>query len=128
MSKISKQYIKEVKAMFPVKSKNERLYLKKLTMDVEMLCEEVNITSKEELYEKYGKPVDVVAEYFATVDTDYVFKKLRISKYIKALVAVFITAILVLSLIYSFKIYGEYQIAKSQEVVICEEVIEEITE
>ena len=128
MSKISKEYIKEVKAMFPVKGKKERLYLKNLARDVEMLCEEENITSKENLYEKYGKPVEVVAEYFATVETDYVVKKLRISKHIKALVAIVITAILITTLIYSFKIYGEYKIAKSQEVVICEQVIEEITE
>lgn len=128
MSKISKQYIKEVKAMFPVKSKNERLYLKKLTMDVEMLCEEVNITSKEELYEKYGKPVDVVAEYFATVDTDYVFKKLRISKYIKALVAVTTAIIIVLTAMFATIRWQLHQMELREEVVICEEVIEEITE
>ena len=79
MSKISKKYIKEVKAIFPVKSKKERLYLKNLARDVEMLCEEENITNKEELYEKYGKPFDVAAEYFSTVDTAYVFKKIKIN-------------------------------------------------
>ena len=128
MSKISKEYIKEVKAMFPVKGKKERLYLKNLARDVEMLCEEENITSKEELYEKYGKPIEVVAEYFATVETDYVLKKLRISRHIKALVAIVITAILITTLIYSFNIYGEYKIAKSQEVVICDKTIEAIAE
>ena len=128
MSKISKEYIKEVKAMFPVKGKKERLYLKNLARDVEMLCEEENITSKEELYEKYGKPVDVVAEYFATVETDYVVKKLRISKYIKALIAVIITIIVVYSSVYIYAFIETQQIAAREEVVDVEEVIEVIEE
>ena len=128
MNKICKKYIKEVKAMFPVKSKKERLYLKNLARDVEMLCEEENITSKEELYEKYGKPVDVVAEYFATVETDYVVKKLRISKYIKALIAVIITIIVVYSSVYIYAFIETQQIAAREEVVDVEEVIEVIEE
>ena len=128
MSKISKEYIKEVKAMFPVKSKKERLYLKNLARDVEMLCEEENITSKEELYEKYGKPIEVVAEYFATVETDYVLKKLRISRYIKALVAVIITIIVVYSSVYIYAFIETQQIAARQEIVDVETIIEEIEE
>ena len=128
MSKTSKKYIKEVKAMFPVKGKKERLYLKNLARDVEMLCEEENITNKEELYEKYGKPVDVVAEYFATVETDYVLKKLRISKYIKALIAVIITIIVVYSSVYIYAFIETQQIAARQEIVDVEEVIEVIEE
>lgn len=128
MSKISKEYIKEVKAMFPVKGKKERLYLKNLARDVEMLCEEENITSKEKLYEKYGKPVEVVAEYFATVETDYVLKKLRISRYIKALIAVIITIIVVYSSVYIYAFIETQQIAARQEIVDVETIIEEIEE
>lgn len=128
MNKICKKYIKEVKAMFPVKGKKERLYLKNLARDVEMLCEEENITIKENLYEKYGKPVEVVAEYFATVETDYVLKKLRISRYIKALIAVIITIIVVYSSVYIYAFIETQQIAARQEMVGVEDVIEIIEE
>lgn len=128
MSKISKKYIKEVKAMFPVKGKKERLYLKNLARDVEMLCEEENILGKEDLYEKYGKPVEVVAEYFATVETDYVLKKLRISRYIKALVAVVIAIVIALSSMIAVFRWETHQMILREEMVDVEEVIEVIEE
>ena len=128
MSKISKKYIKEVKAMFPVKGKKERLYLKNLARDVEMLCEEENITNKEELYEKYGKPFDVAAEYFSTVDTAYVFKKIKISKYIKVLVAVVIAIVIALSSMVAVFMWEQQQMLLRQEMVDVEEVIEVIEE
>ena len=100
MNKLCKEYIKEVKAMFPVKGTKERKYIKQLSEDIEDYCEEDNATTKEELYENYGNPVDVVVEYFSATSVSYVIKRLKISKYIKSLIAVLIAVILVLSTIY----------------------------
>ena len=124
MTKLCKEYIKEVKAMFPVKGKQERKYIKQLRTDVEDYCEESNATTKEELYENYGNPVDVVAEYFSATGVPYVIKKVIISKYIKALVAVIIAVILVLSTMYGVIRWEEHQMLLREEVVIVEEVIE----
>ena len=97
MNKLCKEYINEIKAMFPVKGKEERKYIKNLSKDIEDYCEEADATTKEELYKNYGYPVDVVAEYFSATGVPYVIKKLKISKYIKSLIAVIIAVILVLS-------------------------------
>ncbi|MCH5300491.1 MAG: hypothetical protein J1E56_04155 [Ruminococcus sp.] len=124
MNKICKQYISEVRAFFPVMGKSERKYVNKLRLNIENFCEEAEITSKQELYENYGNPHDVVNDYYSTVDTDDIIKKTHISKYIK----IFIIAILALAVIavstFCIILYNDYQIATRQEAVIVEEVIE----
>ena len=124
MNKLCKEYIKEVKAMFPVKGKKERKYIKQLNKDIEDYCEESNATTKEELYENYGNPVDVVAEYFSAIGAPYVIKKIRISKYIKALIAVIIAVILVLSTVYGVVLWEEHKMIMREEMVFVETVIE----
>lgn len=125
MNKICKQYIKEIKAMFPIKSKKERAYIKNLSRDIDDYCVEENVTSKEQLYENYGNPIDVAREYLSAMGIDYVMKKIKIAKYIKALVSVLIAAVLVLTSTICIYTYSIYQMEKRQEVVITEEVIEE---
>ena len=124
MNKLCKEYIKEVKAMFPVKGKKERKYIKQLSKDIEDYCEESKATTKEELYENYGNPVDVVAEYFSAIGAPYVIKKIRISKYIKALIAVIIAVILVLSTVYGVVLWEEHKMIMREEMVFVETVIE----
>lgn len=80
MNKISKEYMGEVKTLFPIKKKSEKAYLKKLASDVDDYCEEANVTSKQELYDNYGMPYEVVGNYLSTVDNDHLVKLLRNSK------------------------------------------------
>lgn len=124
MNKLCKEYINEIKAMFPVKGIEERKYIKNLSKDIEDYCEEADATTKEELYKNYGNPVDVVAEYFSATGVPYVIKKLKISKYIKSLIAVIIAVILVLSTVYGVILWEEHQAIMRQEAVIVDEIIE----
>ncbi len=124
MNKLCKEYISEVKAMFPVKGKQERKYIKELSKDIEDYCEEANATTKEELYENYGNPVDVVKEYFTATGVPYVIKKLKISKYLKSLIAVIIAAILIFSTMYGVIRWGEHQMLMREEMVYAETEIE----
>lgn len=52
-NKVCKEYIREIKTVFPVKSKQEREYIKNLSNDIADFCEQEGITSKEELYNNY---------------------------------------------------------------------------
>lgn len=124
MNKICKEYIKEVKAMFPVKGRQERFYIKKLSNDIENYCDETNATAKEELYNNYGNPIDIVAEYFSAKGISYVIKKIKFSKYIKALIAIMIAIILIILSTYSVFWYQNHQTALRQEVLIVEDIIE----
>ena len=65
-----------------------------------------------------------VAEYFSATGVPYVIKKLKISKYIKSLIAVIIAVILVLSTVYGVILWEEHQAIMRQEAVIVDEIIE----
>lgn len=122
--KICKEYIKEIKAIFPVKGKKERSYIKNLSNDIADYCEEENVTAKEKLYENYGNPIDVVAEYFSAIGVPNVIKKLKISKYIKALIAAIIALLLVLTTVYTVVRLEEHQMLLREEMVYAEDIIE----
>lgn len=124
MNKQCKEYIKEVKSMFPVKGTQERKYIKNLNKDITDYCEEANTTTKDELYENYGNPIDIVSEYFSATGTSYVIKKIRFGKYIKALIAVIIALALIVSSIYCVFWYENHQMYLRQEMVDVETVIE----
>lgn len=126
MNKICKEYISEIKALFPIKGKQERAYIKKVMADIEDFCEEANVASKQELYDNYGNPNDVVHNYLSAVDTAYIAKQIRITRYIKT----FVIALLVLATIAAsalcLYLYSEYQIYKRQEVIGMETSVSEI--
>lgn len=78
--RVYKEYIKEIKMIFPVKGKQEREYIKNLSNDVADFCESENIESKEELYDNYGTPIEVVSYYFSAKGVPYVVSKIKIRK------------------------------------------------
>lgn len=55
--RIYKEYIKEIKTVFPVKGKQEREYIKKLSNDVADFCENENIESKKNYMTTTGHPL-----------------------------------------------------------------------
>lgn len=125
MNKIGKEYISEIKTLFPIKSKKEKAYLKNLAIDVNSYCEEAGIISKQELYDNYGKPMEVVNAYFSTADVEYVVKRVKIAKYIKIGIAAILALALVATSSYCIQKYIGIQIMKEQQIYSVEEVIEE---
>ena len=125
MNKFGKEYISEIKTLFPIKTKKEKAYLKNLEIDVNSYCEETGVTSKQELYDNYGKPLDVVNSYFSSVETEYLVKKLKISKYIKAAIVTILILSSILISVNGIIRWEFHEIAKRQEIVIVEESIVE---
>lgn len=83
MNKISQQYIKEVKNLFPIIRKQERTYLSKLTHTIEEYSEEENINNIEGLYSNFGYPNEVVNLYLSNMDLSVMYKKIRTAKWIQ---------------------------------------------
>ena len=83
MNKICKQYISDVKNLFPIIGKNEKRYIKGLETELHNYCIEENITDKKELCQKYGMPNEILNNYYRNVSIDDIIKKIRIMKYIK---------------------------------------------
>ncbi len=123
MNIYTKQYIHEVKALFPSKGKKERDYLKKLRITIDEYCEEEHINNKQAIYEKYGKPIDIVYDYYSALDTEVIVKKIRLASFFKIFISVLVLAALLSALAFSYRQYQLHLIDLRQEMVGVEEEI-----
>lgn len=117
MNKLCKEYISEVKALFPIIRKSERDYIKKIKVDIENFCEEAEVTTKQELYENYGRPNDVVNNYLSTVETEYIAKQISIKRLITTCVVALLVLATVATSALCITLYSEYQRVKNSEIV-----------
>lgn len=108
MNTYTKQYIREVKAMFPSKGKNERKYIKKLAITVDEFCEEESVKNKLMIYEKYGKPIDIVYDYYSALDTEAIVKKIRLAGSIRLGLVLLICIALIATAIYAIAKYDSH--------------------
>lgn len=83
MSKITKQYLRDVKEFFPICTRNEQTYLKNLSKDIDDFCETNHIKSLNDLYAAYGTPSEVAYGYIANSDFSTLYKKLNWGRYFK---------------------------------------------
>lgn len=125
MNKICREYMLEVKALFPIKRKPEREYIRKLTSDVEDFCEEAKVADKEELYQKYGNPNDVVNSYLQCVDIEYISKQIRTTRIVKGVIAVLLILATIATSAFCILLYAQRQAHKQQEVVFTSDAITE---
>ena len=124
MNTLCKQYIRNVKALFPTIRKSEREYLKKLEQNFVEYCEENEASTLEELYKDFGTPTDVVNSYYSTVDIDYLCKQIRVSKMVKSALIVLMISALAATVTYCTVLYGEYQVFKQSAIFLEETFIE----
>ena len=123
MNKICKAYISEVKTFFPLLGKDERDYINKLKTNVDSFCDEVDISTKEELYEQYGMPKDVMYDYYPTIDTNSIIKRIRVSRYIKCLIVIFFILSIFAVSSYCIALYHDYKIALNEEMFFQQETV-----
>ena len=108
MNPYTKQYICEVKSLFPSKGKQERDYLKKLSITIDEYCEEEQINNKQAIYEKYGKPIDIVYDYYSALDTEAIVKKIRLAGFIRLGLVLLIIIALIATTIYAIAKYDSH--------------------
>lgn len=108
MKTVTRQYIREVKTLFPSRGKQEREYIKKLAITIDEFCEEEQVETKQSVYEKYGKPIDIVHDYYSALDTVAIVKRIRLTSTIKFGMVSLIGIALIAAIIYSFSRYAIY--------------------
>lgn len=125
MNKICKEYMGEIRTLFPIKKKDEKAYLKKLATDVEDYCEEAKVESKQELYDNYGIPYEVVSNYLSTVDTDYIVKQLRVSKFLRRAIVALLVLAVAATTAYGLYVHHLSEIAEHNRITIIEDTIDD---
>ena len=122
MNKDIKKYLKDIKLLFPVFSKDEKSYFERL--EKQILKENTDMTY-DECVEKYGDPSEIICEYYEEIDTNIIIKKIKKQHFFKK---VFILAICLIVVTFGFKsylIYKDYRESRDSRI---EYVEYEITE
>lgn len=124
MNKLSKQYIANVKSLFPIMGKTEKDYIHSLSVDVEEYCSEENVQTIQELYEHYGLPNDVVNTYFSISDTQTIIKKIQTSKWIKRISVMIIIIVALAFGLWGAIQYNTYRIFEKEQAAFTDTIIE----
>lgn len=95
--------------------KEEKKYIKQLSVVVEDCLENENLHNLDELYKKFGNPSDIVNNYFRLFDTDNLIKKIRINKWIKCGIVIFLVISLIASLIWGYTTYHTYKVFSEEQ-------------
>ncbi len=125
MNNVCKEYMAEIKALFPVQGKDEKELIKKMTLDVEAYCEESGGATKEQLYKSYGTPQDVVYNYYSSIETEIIVKRIKVTKYIRALVVALIILGSIITMVFGSYFYAQHLMDERQEIAVYNEKLEE---
>ena len=92
MNKNVKKYIKYVKKLMPIQSKDNKEYINLLTEQINEFANEQDKCSYPKIVEEFGEPNEVVGEYIKNLDSTQIMcglKKNKILKIISTVVIVF---------------------------------------
>lgn len=117
MNKLCRQYISNVKLLFPIIGKAEKEYINSLASDIEDYCIEENINTIDKLYERYGTPDNVINTYFSVLNTDEVIERIKIVKRLKQAVFLFLLIVVAAVIIWGINIYDTHQIFMQEQAV-----------
>ena len=114
---ITRKYIRQCRTLFPVYGNSERTFLNRLKVQINEHLDLFTDLSYEELVKQFGTPKEVIMEYYANADDDYLLKKIDVSKKLKRFL-LFI-AILFLSYFFyeSYTIYQALNLIKDQQII-----------
>lgn len=114
---ITRKYIRQCRTLFPVYWNSERTFLNRLKVQINEHLDLFPDLSYEELVKQFGTPKEVIMEYYANADDDYLLKKIDVSKKLKRFL-LFI-AILFLSYFFyeSYTIYQALNLIKDQQII-----------
>lgn len=116
MNKLCKQYISDVKTFFPIIRKGEKKYLDGLSVALEEYCEERETIIIDDIYTGFGTPNDVANAYYASTDIQKTMKNIRISKYVRFGITVFLLILLIAVSIYGVDTYRTTKIFEEEKI------------
>ncbi|MCR5829002.1 MAG: hypothetical protein K6F93_01460 [Lachnospiraceae bacterium] len=122
---LSKKYLSEVKLLFPILRKEEKTYLRKMRHNIDDYCENSSVQSIDDIYNEFGKPQDVVNDYFSMMDVSSFISSVRFRKILKRVICFICAVTLIIICIHCLILYQEHEAFLRQEVVIIEKNITE---
>ena len=90
MSNDRKKYIKYVKKIIPIHSKDKKEFIQLLTQKIIEFSNEHDSCSYQDIVDEFGSPNEVAGSYIETLNSDEIIKKLNKKKIINIFISVII--------------------------------------
>ena len=90
MSNDIKKYIKYVKKIIPIHSKDKKEFIQLLTQKIIEFSNEHDSCSYQDIVDEFGSPNEVAGSYIETLNSDEIIKKLNKKKIINIFISVII--------------------------------------
>ncbi len=119
----SKKYMDDVKTLFPIIRKSEKAYLRQMKQNIADYCEQSTVSSVDELYEEFGKPQDVVYDYFSMMDITQLLSHIHLRRTIKHFFTAICAIVFAIALFVTAILYQEHLEVMRQEVIFIETTI-----
>lgn len=121
-----KEYLKEVKSIFPLWTKEERNFFRQFTSQVSDFEEEMAQTeiTKELLYAEIGRPDEVLTNYLSQANISYISRRIRAAKFIKLIALIVSACIIITCIIWAYIVIEEYRHFDDHQIYYEETTIE----
>ena len=120
VNKEIKRYLKEIKNLLPVYGKKEKAFVMMIKTSILETYGTESTVGYDMICSEFGSPKEIVISYFAEVDDDELYKRVRFSRVVK-IAAVCIVAIVAAAAVFeSILLYDSYK--KSVDAIITQEV------
>lgn len=120
VNKEIKRYLKEIKNLLPVYGRKEKAFVMMIKTSILETYGTESTVGYDMICSEFGSPKEIVISYFAEVNDDELYKRMRFSKMIK-IAAIFIVLIVAATAVFkSILLYDSYK--KSVDAIITQEV------
>lgn len=120
VNKEIKRYLKEIRDLLPVYGRKEKAFVMMIKTSILETYGTESTVGYDMICSEFGSPKEIVISYFAEVDDDELYKRVRFSKMIK-IAAIFIVLIVAATAVFkSILLYDSYK--KSVDAIITQEV------
>ena len=121
MNKDVKTFLKDIKLLFPVFSREEKTFFKNLKTQI--FKENPNITY-DKCVEIYGEPTEIISEYYEGIDTHLMIKKIKKQHFFKKIFIIILCLAFFTFCFKNYLIYKDYKDSEDARIEIEETEIE----
>ncbi len=115
-----KRYLKEVKMIIPLHSKEKKEFLSILQQSIE----DNHFTTYQDIVEGIGQPTEIASSFINEMDSVQLIKELNKKRYIKILLTIIILIVLTVGAVRVYYLTDLYNQVKNNQPVQVEEIIE----
>lgn len=109
----ARKYLEILKTLFPLITIREGRFLRDLRIELMEFCKRHPDVTYEEINEEFGYPEDVLKEYIASQNGDYLLKTLKRKHIWKRALLIIIVAALICTMSFLIVIYKSYTDSKN---------------